>query len=267
MTYAKTAADLTVDLPSSGTKMPLLGLGTWQLRGSACRQAVGWALEVGYRHIDTATMYGNESEVGAAMAASGLDRADVFVATKMPPERVGGRELRTLQDSLRALGTNYVDLWLVHWPPRGGTGVSAWRAFIKAHREGLARAIGVSNYSISQIDQLTEETGVTPAVNQIRWSPFLYDPQVAEASRRRRVVLEGYSPFKAGRLEHPVIVEIARRYGKTPAQIVVRWHLQHEFVVIPKSARRERIVENADVFDFQLTAADLEALDGLSRSR
>jgi 2,5-diketo-D-gluconate reductase A len=267
MTDAKTAADLTVELAGSGTKMPLLGLGTWQLRGSAARHAVGWALEVGYRHVDTATMYGNESEIGAAIATSGLDRTDVFVTTKMLPERAGGRELRTLQDSLRALGTDYVDLWLVHWPLRGGTGVGAWRAFIQAQRDGLARTIGVSNYSISLIDQLAEETGVTPAVNQIRWSPFLYDRQVVEASRRRGVVLEGYSPFKAGRLDHPVIVEIARRYGKSPAQVVVRWHLQHEFVVIPKSARRERIVENADVFDFQLTAADLQALDGLSRSR
>src|SRR4029453_10661501 len=237
MTDAKTAADLTVELAGSGTKMPLLGLGTWQLRGSVARHAVGWALEVGYRHIDTATMYGNESQVGAAIATSGLDRTDVFVTTKMLPERAGGRELRTLQDSLRALGTDYVDLWLlllppaggrelrtlqdslralgtdyvdlwlVHWPPRGGTGVSAWRAFIQAQRDGLARAIGVSNYSISLIDQLAEETGVTPAVNQIRWSPFLYDRQVVEASHRRGVVLEGYSPFKAGRLDHPVIVE------------------------------------------------------------
>jgi hypothetical protein len=166
MTDARTAADLTMELAGSGTKMPLLGLGTWQLRGSACRRAVGWALEVGYRHIDTAAMYGNESEVGAAIAASGLDRAAVFVTTKMPPERAGGRELRTLQDSLRALGTNYVDLWLVHWPPRGSAGVTAWRAFIQAQRDGLARAIGVSNYSISQIDQLAEETRATPAVNQ-----------------------------------------------------------------------------------------------------
>ena len=267
MTDAKTAADLTAELADSGTKMPLLGLGTWQLRGSACRQAVGWALEVGYRQIDTATMYGNELEVGSAIAASGLDRGEVFVTTKMPQGRAGGDDLRTLRDSLRALGTDYVDLWLVHWPPRGSAGVTAWRAFIQAQRDGLARAIGVSNYSISQIDQLTEETGVTPAVNQIRWSPFLYDRQVVEASRRRRVVLEGYSPFVAGRLDHPVIVEIARRYGKTSAQVVVRWHLQHEFVVIPKSVRRQRIAENADVFDFQLTAADLQALDGLSRSR
>src|SRR5262245_18544509 len=267
MTDAKTAADLTAELAGSGTTMPLLGLGTWQLRGSACRRAVGWALEVGYRQIDTATMYGNESEGGSAIAARGLGRREVFVTTKMPQGRAGGGELRTLRDSLRALGTDYVDLWLVHWPPRSSTGVTAWRAFIQAQREGLARAVGVSNYSISQIDQLTEETGVTPAVNQIWWSPFLYDRQVVEATRQRRVVLEGYSPFVAGRLDHPVIVEIARRYGKTPAQVVVRWHLQHEFVVIPKSARRERIVENADVFDFQLTAADLKAIDGLSRSR
>jgi diketogulonate reductase-like aldo/keto reductase len=267
MTNARTASDLTVKLAGSGAEMPLLGLGTWQLRGERGRQAVGWALEAGYRHIDTATMYGNEAEVGAAVTASGLDRAEVFITTKMPPERAGGRELRTLQDSLRALGTDYVDLWLVHWPPHGGADVGAWRAFIRAQRDGLARAIGVSNYSIAQIDRLLDETGVLPAVNQIRWSPFRFDPRILEASGRRNVVLEGYSPFKAGRLDHPTITEIAARYGKTPAQIVVRWHLQHEIVVIPKSARRERIQANADVFDFELTAADMALLDGLSGGR
>ncbi len=267
MTDAHTAADLTVVLSESGAKMPLLGLGTWQLRGGSARRAVAWALEAGYRHIDTATMYGNEVEVGAAVAASGLDRADVFITTKMPPQAAGGGERRTLQQSLRALGTDYVDLWLVHWPPRGLAGVDAWREFVRAQADGLARSIGVSNYSLGVIDQLRAETRVTPAVNQIRWSPFLFDADALAASRERGVVLEGYSPFRAGRLSHPVLTDIAARHGKNTAQVVVRWHLQHGIGVIPKSARRERIIANADVFDFELTADEMAALDALGRAR
>jgi 2,5-diketo-D-gluconate reductase A len=267
MTDVRTAADSTVVLFGSGAKMPLLGLGTWQLRGGSGRQAVAWALEAGYRHIDTATMYGNESEVGAAVTASGVDRSEVFITTKMPPDAAGGRERRTLEQSLRALGTDQVDLWLVHWPPRGRAGVDAWREFVRAQADGLARSIGVSNYSASMIDQLAAETGVTPAVNQIRWSPFLFDPEVLAASRERGVVLEGYSPFRSGRLDHRVLADIAARYEKTTAQVVVRWHLQHGIAVIPKSGRRERIVANADVFDFKLTPDDMAALDALGRPR
>ena len=265
MTYAKTAADLTVDLPSSGAKMPLLGLGTWQLRGSACRQAVGWALEVGYRHVDTATMYGNESEVGAAIAASGLERAEIFVTTKMPPERAGGRELRTLQDSLRALGTDYVDLWLVHWPPGERTLVRTWQGMLAARDDGLVTSVGVSNHRVAEIDRLVGATGEAPAVNQIPWAPSRFDGGLLRAMRERDVVLEGYSPFKNTNLRASTLVDIARRHAVTPAQVVLRWHVQHEVVVIPKSATVARIGENFDVWTFDLSSDEMRAIDALGR--
>lgn len=246
----------------SDGRMPLLGFGTWQLDGSSARDAVGWALETGYRHIDTATGYGNEAQVGAALQDSGLARSEVFVTTKLPPDHAG-RERQTIEESLTNLGTDYIDLWLVHWPPNGNAGVSSWEAFVQAREDGHTRAIGVSNYSLDQIDELTTATGVTPEVNQIKWSPLLYDAGLVVAHRDRGVVLEGYSPFRAGTLDHRRLVEIADRHGKLPAQVIVRWHLQHEVVVIPKSAQRERIASNADVFDFELSDDDMAAIDAI----
>lgn len=241
-------------------RIPLLGFGTWQLRGSEAIQAVGWALDAGYRHIDTATMYRNEKQVGAALAASGLARDDVFVTTKCPP-RNAGRELETLHASLADLGTDYVDLWLIHWP-----GDVDWRKFVTARDDGLARHIGVSNFSLSQVDEITDATGVPPAVNQIEWSPLLFDPAVLDGHRQRGVVLEGYSGLRGGTLRQPEVVRVAQRHGRTPAQVVVRWHLQHGVVVIPKSARQDRIRSNAAVADFELSEADMAALDALGRA-
>ena len=252
------ASALTAPLPGGG-HIPLLGFGTWQLEGTEAYEGTRAALEVGYRHIDTATGYSNEDRVGAALRDSGIERGEVFVTTKCPPERAG-HELRTLDESLRALGVDFVDLWLVHWPPNGQARPATWRAFIEARGAGKARAIGVSNYSIAQIDELIEATGQAPSVNQIPWSPFLYDPGTAGALRDRSVVLEGYSPLKRSSLGHPVLVELARAYRKTPAQIVLRWHLEHGFVVIPKSARRERIEENFDI-GFELSKEDVARFD------
>jgi diketogulonate reductase-like aldo/keto reductase len=247
---------------SQDVQIPLLGFGTWQLRGHSAYEAVGWALESGYRHLDTATMYRNESELGRALHDSGISRNEIFITTKLPPNRAGN-ERATLEQSLDALGTDRVDLWLIHWPV-DGSGLSTWEAFAKAAEEGLARSIGVSNYSLSQIDHLLDGTGVAPALNQIRWSPFLFDGPLLEGHRERNVVLEGYSPFRAANLEHPVLLEVARQHEKTPAQVVLRWHLEHEIVVIPKSARKERIEANFDVFDFSLSADEVSALDRLS---
>jgi 2,5-diketo-D-gluconate reductase A len=247
---------------AGGGRIPLIGFGTWRLSGSAAREAVGWALEAGYRHLDTATMYRNEADVGRAVRESGVPRADVFLTTKLPQERA--RHARaTLEASLAALDTDHVDLWLIHWPPGRGAGVATWRDFIAARDEGLATAIGVSNYSLDQIDELRAETGVTPEVNQIRWGPSLFDREVAGGHRERGVRLEGYSPFKSSRLDHPVLAEIAARHGTGPAQVVVRWHLQHEVVVIPKSARRDRIVANAEVGGFTLSDGEMAAVDAL----
>jgi len=247
---------------SGGGEIPLVGLGTWQLRGAAAVQAVGWALEAGYRHIDTATAYHNETEVGRALQASGVARDDVFITTKMPPEQVG-RERATLERSLSAMGLDHVDLWLVHWPPSGDAGIRPWREFVRAREDGLATAIGVSNYSLAQIDELTAATRVTPEVNQVRWSPSRFNQATLDAHHERGVVLEGYSPFRAGGLDARVLLDIADAHGATAAQVVIRWHLQHEIVVIPKSARRERIVDNVDVAGLVLTEEEMRAIDGL----
>ena len=252
----------TVTLAKDGP-MPLLGFGTWQMTRARCRAAVLHALEVGYRHIDTATMYRNEHEVGRAVRDSGVARDELFITTKLPPGASGrGREM--LDNSLRALGTDHVDLWLVHWPPRGRALVSTWRELLAARDLGLARAVGVSNHSIRQVDELTAATGETPQVNQIPWAPSLHDPALLAEHRRRGVVLEGYSPFKNTDLRHPVLAEIAARHGVTPAQVVLRWHIDHEVVVIPKSATPERIAANFDVFGFSLSPEELARIDRLS---
>jgi 2,5-diketo-D-gluconate reductase A len=255
----------TVALGQAGA-MPLVGLGTWQMTGARCQAAVSSALEVGYRHIDTATMYRNEREVGRAVRDSRISREQVFVTTKLPPGNAG-RERRTLAESLRALGMDHVDLWLVHWPPRARALVPTWEELLAARDQGLARAVGVSNYSLAQLDELIDATGQAPQVNQIPWAPALHDAALLDAHRRRGVVLEGYSPFKNTDLRHPVLAEIAAHHGVTPAQVVVRWHIDHEVVVIPKSANPQRIAANFDVCGFSLTDEELGRIDGLSTTR
>ena len=247
---------------ASGVSMPLLGLGTWQARGSSAEHAVARALEVGYRHIDTARAYRNEAEVGRALAASGILREDVFVTTKMWPDRAG-RERSTIEESLEALGLEHVDLWLIHWPPAGDARPDVWERFLEAQADGLARAVGVSNYTVGQLDELERATGRLPAVNQIEWSPALHDARTLDEHRRRGVQLEGYSPLKTVDLRNGTLAEIAEAHGVTAAQVVIRWHIEHEIVVIPKSANADRIAENADVFDFALTEDEVAALDRL----
>lgn len=241
--------------------MPLLGFGTWQIKGAEATDATAAALEAGYRHLDTATVYRNEGQVGDGLERSGVPREAVFVTTKCPPNHEGDA-LDTLRRSIGLLGTEYVDLWLIHWPG-DGSHVGLWRSFVDAREQGLARDIGVSNFDIGMIDEITSATGVAPAVNQIEWSPLLFDATVLEAHRERGVTLEGYSGLRGGTLDHPVIVSIAERLGRTPAQVIVRWHLQHGVVVIPKSRRPDRIRSNADVAGFELTADDMTTLDGL----
>ena len=249
-------------VPLAGdVRLPLVGFGTWQLQGNRAYEAVRDALDLGYRHVDTATMYGNEAEVGRAVRDSGLPRDEVFLTTKLPPSRAG-RERETLHASLRALGVDCVDLWLIHWPP-GGAGVRTWRAFIEARDEGLTRTIGVSNYSVRQIDDLIRETGQPPAANQVPWSPAEHDRRTLAAHRERGVVLEGYSPLKGTNLRDRVLGEIAARYGVTVAQVVLRWHVQHGIPVIPKSAHRERIAANIDLFGFSLSDEDVARIDAL----
>lgn len=243
--------------------MPLLGLGTWQASDQEAYDAVRSALDLGYRLIDTATMYGNEAAVGRAVRDSGLAREEVFVTTKL---RAGdaGRERETIRASLDAMGLEYVDLWLIHWPVARGSGAGTWQRFIEAREAGLTRAIGVSNYSASEIDELTDATGVVPAVNQIEWTPALYDAATVAAHNERDVTLEGYSPFKAADLRDPILLAVAEDHGVTVPQVILRWHLDHGFVAIPKSTNPTRIAENFDVFDFSLGEDDLAKIDSVS---
>jgi 2,5-diketo-D-gluconate reductase A len=184
------------------------------------------------------------------------------ITTKLPPERAG-RERQTISASLDALETDHVDLWLIHWPPRRGASVDTWREFLAVRDEGLTRAVGVSNFSIAQLDELIDRTGETPAVNQIRWSPSLYDAARVADHRQRGVVLEGYSPFKSTDLGDPVLVRIAEAHGVTPAQVVLRWHIDHGIPVIPKSVTPERIRSNFEVFGFSLTDDERRQIDAL----
>jgi 2,5-diketo-D-gluconate reductase A len=245
-----------------GIEMPLVGLGTWQANGSRAYDAVRRALDVGYRHIDTATMYANEEEVGRAVRDSAVPRDEVFITTKLPSGNAG-RERATIEASLRALGVDRVDLWLIHWPPGGRAAAQVWEQFVQIQADGLARAIGVSNYDERQIDELISATGVTPAVNQIEWSPALYDAAVVQAHRARGVTLEGYSPFKSANLNERALAEIAERHGVTTRQVVVRWHVEHGTVVIPKSSDPARIAANFDVFGFALDDAEVARINAL----
>jgi 2,5-diketo-D-gluconate reductase A len=247
---------------SDGVAIPLIGFGTWQLDGDDAYNGVRAALEIGYRHIDTATAYANEDKVGAAVRDSGVGRENVFITTKCPPGNAG-REAETLDASLHALGVDFVDLWLVHWPPNGEARPDTWKAFVQALEQGKTRAIGVSNYSLAQIDELIDATGRAPALNQIPWNPFAFNAREVAELQRRDVVLEGYSPLKRTDLGNPVLAEIAAAHRKTAAQVVLRWHVEHGFVVIPRSQRRERIEENFAVFDFELTEEERRRLDAL----
>ncbi len=246
----------------SGARMPLLGFGTWQIKGKQAVTATSTALEVGYRHLDTATVYSNESDVGKALRESGVARGDVFVTTKCPPNKAG-QELDTLRRSLDSLDTEYVDLWLIHWPGGDRATLGVWRAFVEARESGLVRDIGVSNIGVEQIDTLTSDTGSAPAVNQIEWSPLLFDATVLKEHSARSIAVEGYSALRGGTLDHPTIRGVADRVGRAPAQVIIRWHLQHGIIVIPKSRNPERITSNADVGGFELSAADMTTLDAL----
>ena len=252
-----------VDLAGGG-RLPLIGFGTWKLKGYQAEAAVTAALSAGCRHIDTAVMYGNEAEIGTALGSSGLGREEVFLTTKIRPSDAG-REETVLRRSLRALRTDYADLWLIHWPPnQRQLSRQLWNELRRLRDENLVRDIGVSNYDLAQIDDLIEATGEAPAVNQVPWNPGRYDAGLLEGHRKRGVALEGYSPLKGTTLDHPVLTDIAREHGVSAAQVVLRWHLDHAIPVIPKSQSPERIVANLDLLGFTLSAVELAAIDGLS---
>ena len=241
--------------------LPLVGLGTYGLRGAAGEGSLRSALDLGYRLLDTATMYENEAEVGRVLAEP-EHRDDVVVTTKLRPEHAG-REDEFLARSLELLGVDALDLWLIHWPPQGRARPDVWERFVAARERGRVRAIGVSNHSLAQIDELTAATGVTPAVNQVKWGPRLFDAALLQGHRDRGIVLEGYSPFKATTLTDPVLTGIAAAHDVSAEQVVVRWHVQHGVVVIPKSGDPARQAVNLDVDGFTLTAEEVAAIDGL----
>jgi diketogulonate reductase-like aldo/keto reductase len=247
-----------VELPH-GTRMPVLGLGVWQMEaGVQTEQAVEYALEIGYRHIDTASMYRNEESVGAGVRASGVPREEVFVTTKLYPVHANAE--RELEKSLERLGFDYVDLYLIHWPVPVMK-ARYWRQFERLHERGLAREIGVSNFSRSQLESLD---GPVPAVNQVHFSPFRFPRELRDYCEERGIVTEAYSPLEQGRgLDHPTITSIAERVGRTPAQVMLRWAVQQRTVVIPKSSNPERIRSNAQIFDFELGDEDINALSAL----
>ncbi len=250
---------------ASGAAMPMVGFGTWKLRGRHAREAILAALAAGYRHLDTATMYGNEDEVGQALRDSGLDRGAVFLTTKIRPSDAT-RVPTVLRRSLRALGTDYLDLWLVHWPPpRPAASRQLWHEMLQLQADGLIRDVGVSNYTLAQLDNLIEASGQAPAVNQVPWNPARYDAAVLAGQAERGVAMEGYSPLKDTNLDAPVLTSIAAEHGVTAPQVVLRWHLEHDIAVIPKSAHPDRIAANIDLFDFSLTQAEIAAIGGLAK--
>jgi len=249
---------------ADGNQLPMLGLGVWQVPdGTTCVNAVSWALELGYRHIDTAQAYGNEESVGKALRDSGVPRDEVFITTKFYP---GNRDpVAEAERSLRRLGLDQVDLYLVHWP-QGGP-LRAWPGMEQARERGLAKSVGVSNFSAAELAQVTGAGSGRPAVNQIQFSAMYYRRALLDACQREGVVLEAYSPLGTGRhLSDKRVARIAERAGRTPAQVLLRWSVQHGIPVIPKSTHRERIAENAQIFDFTLTEQDMAELDALDRT-
>jgi len=253
---------------NDGNSIPQLGLGTWPLDDEQVAAAVVQAVEAGYRHIDTAVKYGNERGVGNGIRASGVDRSELFITTKLDGEFQGhDRAVGGLEGSLKRLGLEYVDLLLIHWPlPGRDQYVSTWQTFERLQAEGKVRSIGVSNFKPAHLERLMAETDVVPAVNQIQLSPAITRTAEREFHARHGIVTESYSPLGgsgAGLLSAPVLSQLAEKHGKTPGQLVLRWHIQNGLVTIPKTASPERMAENMDVFDFALDPQDLAELSVL----
>ena len=255
---------------SNGQNIPQFGFGVFLVKPEETVAAVSTALKVGYRHIDTAEMYGNEKEVGEAISRSGLGRADVFVTSKLSNEAHEPDDARqAFDESLKALGFDYVDLFLIHWPlptRYGGDYVSTWKTLEEFYREGRARSIGVSNFQPRHLRRLHAESDIPPAVNQIEVNPYLTQEEVRGFCAEHQIAVEAWSPLGRGNvLTDPMVESIAGRAGKTPAQVVLRWHIERGDIVFPKSVNPERIKENIDIFDFELPPEDIEAITLLNR--
>jgi diketogulonate reductase-like aldo/keto reductase len=258
------AATTTTRKLADGNEIPLLGLGVWQTNdGKECVDSVRWALELGYRHVDTAQAYGNEGSVGEGLRQSGVAREDVYLTTKFYPTRKDPFE--EIKRSVERLGVDFVDLYIIHWPQGGPTW--AWEGMQRAQEAGLARSIGVSNFSAKEIDELLAVSDSDPVVNQVQFSPFEFRRGLLEACNDHEIALEAYSPLGTGRhLDDATVGAIAERLERTPAQVLIRWALERDLIVLPKSTHRERIEANAQVFDFSLSAEDVAALDALDHT-
>jgi diketogulonate reductase-like aldo/keto reductase len=259
------AEELHTRVLADGNEIPLLGLGVWQMRnGTETVNAVRWALELGYRHIDTAQAYGNEESVGKGIRESQVPRENVFVTTKFYPNRKD--PVAEIEESLKRLGTEYVDLYIIHWPKGGATW--AWPGMERSHELGYARSIGVSNFDVDELEQVLGVASIRPVIDQVQFSPFEYRQALLEAAEKRRVAIEAYSPLGTGHhLSNRTVKQIAEKLGRSPAQVLLRWCIQRGTIVIPKSTHRDRIEENAAIFDFSLSDRDLEGLDALDRTR
>ena len=249
----------------NGVKMPWLGLGVFQIsEGTSVQRSIGDALDIGYRSIDTAAMYGNEVGVGSAVNDSKVRREDIFVTTKVWNSQQGyDNTLRAFDQSLKKLNLDYLDLYLIHWPVQGKY-FETWKALQTLYKERRVRAIGVSNFLIRHLEELLKRAEIVPMVNQVEFHPFLVQPNLLKMCAEHQIQVEAWSPLMKGRnLTHKLFVDLARKYNKTAAQIILRWDLQHKVVTIPKSENRNRIKENSEIFDFEISEEDMNRIDGL----
>lgn len=252
---------------NNGVEIPLIGFGTYKMHGAELEKAIEVGLEAGYRHFDTAALYGNEEEIGNVLKNTGVKREDIFITTKVWNDDQGyDNTMAAIDVSLEKLQTDFVDLYLVHWPipeKRAAT----WDAMIQLYDDRKARSIGVSNYTSKHIDELMKKSSITPVVNQIEITPFLYQQELAEKCESYDIKIQAHSPLVRGsQMNNPVLVEVANKFGKSTAQVLIRWSLEKGFVVLPKSSNPERIKENIDVFDFELTAEDMSKIDSLNNN-
>lgn len=252
---------------SDGTAIPQLGFGVWEVGEGDVAPVLALAFEAGFRHIDTAQAYGNEIGVGAAVRRSGLDRGEIFVTSKLRTSHYGtGKARRSLEDSLERMGLAYLDLFLLHWPvpSHDGLFVEAWTDLIAAQEHGLVRSIGVSNFLPEHVERLVAETGVAPAINQVELHPRFQQRDLRAAMEQYKVAIESYSPLGRGALlGNRVLVDIAGAHGRSPAQVIIRWHLQDGLIVLPKTRSLNRVRENFNVFDFELSENEMAAIAAL----
>lgn len=247
---------------NNGQRLPMLGLGAWDMYGKEAEQAVAWALEIGYRLVDTASMYDNEAEVGNAIRSSGIARSEIFITTKVGNSDQGyDATLKAFERSLKKIHCDYIDLYLVHWPIRKSR-KETWRALEALYREGLVKSIGVANYLIPFLKELESYASVVPAINQVEFSPYLYLKDLQDHCFQKGIHLQAYSPLARGhRMDDPKLLTVAKKYARSPAQIMLRWIIQHGVSAIPKSSDKKRLQQNFEIFDFELKAEDLSYLD------